>query len=84
MKLCKDCKYFSKPLQINIGDEPYCLHEKAELRDDPVWGNHSRQTCKTMRDRGATKGDSSLCGPLGKLWIAAANFTPTEYTHENT
>ena len=75
MKLCKDCKYFSNPLQINSGNEPYCLHREAQTQDDPIWGNHSKRTCKEMRSNG------SYCSITGMLWVAAAHFTPTEYNN---
>ena len=73
MNLCKDCKYFSHPLDTFGKTEPYCLHESAQTYDDPVWGNHSKQTCKTMRN------DGTLCGVMGTRWIAAAEFTPVKY-----
>jgi len=74
MKLCKDCKYFS----AHPSGEPICMHNQAQTNDDPIWGNHSRRTCKEMRSN-----RMEFCGKLGTLWIASANFTPMEYTNEN-
>ena len=70
MKLCKDCKYFS---DHGPNGEPICMHSQAQTNDDPIWGNHSRRTCKEMRN------NRHFCGKLGTLWIAAADFTPTDY-----
>ena len=73
MKLCKDCKYFS---DHGPDGEPICMHNQAQTNDDPIWGNHSRRTCKVMRN---ALNDGILCGKFGNLWIAAAEFTPTDY-----
>ena len=72
MKLCKDCKFF-----VEASDkEAFCLHPEAVVYDDPIYGEHSKQTCREMRlgnpDRAA------LCGKYAKLWIASAPFVPNE------
>ncbi len=73
MKLCKDCKYFS----AHPSGEPICMHNQAQTNDDPIWGNHSKRTCKEMRHNG------SYCSITGMLWVAAAHFTPMEYNHHD-
>ena len=74
MKLCKDCKFFDEA----SNKEAFCLHPEAVMYDDPIYGEHSKQTCRQMRigypDRAA------LCGRTGKLWIASAAFTKQEYS----
>lgn len=72
MNLCKDCKYFFKPTNF-AGNIVYCHHPKSSKNDDPIYGDHSYCSCTTMRH------EKGLCGKDGKLWIAAAEFTPKEY-----
>ena len=74
MKLCKDCKYFVNP---GVEQTPICSRSEAQIKDDPVWGNHSKRTCLEMRN------NAHYCGALARYWIAAADFTPVEYTNEN-
>ena len=73
MKLCKDCKYFTEA----SNREAFCLHSESVIYDDPVYGEHSKRTCREMRlgipERAA------LCGRTGKLWVASATFTKQEY-----
>ena len=73
MKLCKDCKFFAEASD----KEAFCLHPEAVMYDDPVYGEHSKRTCRDMRlgnpDRAAP------CGRYAKLWIASAEFTKQEY-----
>lgn len=76
MKLCKDCRYFSHRFEDERDTEPFCFHSMAKTNDDPIWGNHSRRTCKVMRN---ALNDGILCGKMGNLWIAAADFTPTDF-----
>lgn len=72
MKLCKDCKFFAEA----SNKEAFCLHSESVIYDDPVYGEHSKRTCREMRlgipERAA------LCGLTGKLWIASAAFVPNE------
>ena len=72
MKLCKDCKFFAEA----SNKEAFCLHSEAVMYDDPIYGEHSKRTCREMRlgipERAA------LCGRTGKLWIASAAFVPNE------
>lgn len=82
MNLCKDCKYFSNDEERV---EPLCLHDIAQKYDDPVWGNHTRRSCKSMRNDNGTFSNpprNNYCGPFGKLWIAAADFTPMKYKEQ--
>jgi len=67
MKLCKDCKYFEEASE----QEAFCLHPQAVKYDDPVYGNHSKRTCRAMRmiDEG--------CSLTGKLWTSKPGFVPT-------
>ena len=44
MKLCKDCKYFEEASD----KEAFCLHPQALKYDDPIYGEHSRETCRSM------------------------------------
>ena len=74
MKLCKDCKHFE---YLDNVREPLCGHTQAVSFDDPVWGKHSRKTCKDMRT------NRRLCGRLGTLWIAAEPFVVDKYTESN-
>jgi hypothetical protein len=67
MKLCKDCKYFEEASD----KEAFCLHPQALKFDDPVYGNHSKRTCRAMRMIGEE------CGPIGKLWVTKPGFVPT-------
>lgn len=76
MKLCKDCRYFSHRFEDERDTEPFCFHITAYTNDDPIWGKHSKRTCKEMREK------TTYCGMMGKLWIAAADFTKTEYNDE--
>jgi len=69
MKLCKDCKYFEKASE----QEAFCLHPQAAKYDDPVYGNHSKRTCLSMRMM------SEDCSRTGKLWAAKSGFMLTEH-----
>jgi hypothetical protein len=64
MKLCKDCKYFEEASE----QEAFCLHPQAVKYDDPVYGNHSKRTCRMMRMTGED------CSPTGKLWTPKPGF----------
>lgn len=68
MKLCKDCKHFSE-----ASNEAFCSHPQAAKYDDPVYGNHSKKTCRDMRKIGAD------CSQTGKLWAAKLGFMLTEH-----
>lgn len=70
MKLCKDCKYFTEASD----KEAFCLHTESLRYDDPVYGKHSRKTCREMRI-----GEGAKCGRFGKLYTAAAGFILGEY-----
>ena len=72
MKLCKDCKFFFEDKQIVGNYTAVCQHPQSERYDDPVYGNHTKHSCRTMRH---SKGH---CGVTGKLWIASASFVPNE------
>jgi len=72
MKLCKDCKYFTEA----SNKEAFCLHPQALKFDDPIYGEHSRETCRSMRMGGPDRNLS--CGRYGKLWTAKPGFTTTE------
>ena len=73
MRLCKDCKFFFEDTSIVGNYTAVCQHPQSERYDDPVYGNHTKHSCRTMRD------NKMPCGMTGKLWLAAADFTPTEY-----
>ena len=71
MKLCKDCKFF----QEASDKEAFCLHPQALKYDDPIYGEHSRETCRSMRMGGL---DPILsCGRYGKLWVTKPGFVVT-------
>lgn len=73
MKLCKNCKFFFEDPKIVGNHTAICQHFESQKYDDPVYGNHSKRSCETMRST------NDLCGMSGVLWIAAADFTPMEY-----
>ena len=73
MKLCKDCKYFLEDTSIVGNYTAVCQHPQSARYDDPVYGNHTKHSCRIMRD------NKMPCGMTGKLWVASATFTPTEY-----
>lgn len=73
MKLCKNCKFF----QEASGEEAFCLHGQAVKFDDPIYGEHTKQTCHEMR-----LGENASCGRFGKLWVAKPGFSPAEYDQE--
>lgn len=77
MKLCKDCKYFAEA----SNKEAFCLHSESLNYDDPVYGDHSQKTCREMRlgNYNESGSNNGKCGKIGKLWIAAADFTPMEF-----
>ena len=74
MKLCKDCKFFAEASD----KEAFCLHPEAVMYDDPIYGEHSKQTCRQMRIGYPEL--AALCGRTGKLWVASAAFTKQEYS----
>jgi hypothetical protein len=76
MKLCKDCKFFEEA----SSKEAFCLHPQALKYDDPIYGEHSRETCRSMRMGGLDRNLS--CGRFGKLWVAKPGFSPVEYNQE--
>jgi hypothetical protein len=65
MKLCKDCKHFQ--YLDNVRD-PLCGHAQAVSFDDPVFGKHTRKSCKDMR------ANRHLCGPFGTLFANPEGF----------
>jgi len=71
MKLCKDCKYFQEASEQGA----FCLHPQALKFDDPVYGNHSKRTCRAMRLGGPDR--NGLCGRYGKLWVTKPGFVVT-------
>jgi hypothetical protein len=71
MKLCKDCKFFEEASD----KEAFCLHPQALKYDDPIYGEHSRETCRSMRLGGPDRNGS--CGRYGKLWVTKPGFVPT-------
>ena len=73
MKLCKDCKFFLEDTSIVGNYTAVCQHPQSARYDDPVYGNHTKHSCRIMRD------NKMPCGMTGKLWVASAAFTPTEY-----
>lgn len=73
MRLCKDCKFFFDNIQVTGNRNAICHHPQSERYDDPVYGNHTKKSCRVMRQV------DELCGISGKLWIASAAFTPEEY-----
>ena len=68
MKLCKDCKFF----QEASDKEAFCLHPQAINYDDPIYGEHSRKTCREMR-----LGTGAECTKFGKLWVSKPGFVAT-------
>ena len=70
MKLCKDCKYF----QEASDKEAFCLHPYAVKYDDPIYGEHTKMTCREMR---LGENAKTLCGKLGKLWMSKPGFVIT-------
>ena len=76
MKLCKDCKYF----QEASDKEAFCLHPQALKYDDPIYGEHSRETCRSMRLGGPDR--NALCGRFGKMWVSKPGFVVREYDQE--
>lgn len=65
MKLCKDCRHFE---YLGGVLDPLCGHAQAVSFDDPVFGKHSRKTCKDMRD------NRHLCGKFGTLFSHPDGF----------
>ena len=76
MKLCKDCKFF----QEASDKEAFCLHPQAINYDDPIYGEHSRKTCRDMRLGGPDR--TALCGRYGKLWTSKPGFVAEGYDQE--
>jgi hypothetical protein len=70
MKLCKDCKHFAEASD----KEAFCLHEQAVKFDDPIYGLHTKRTCREMR-----LGENARCGRFGKLWVAKPGFSVTNF-----
>lgn len=71
MRLCKDCKFFFEDTKIVGNYTAVCQHPESQNYDDPVYGNHTRKSCRTMRQ--------GICGLDAKLWLAAADFVTTNY-----
>ena len=71
MRLCKDCKFFFEDTKIVGNYTAVCVHPESENYDDPVYGNHTRKSCRTMRH--------GACGITGKFWLAKAAFVNEEY-----
>lgn len=69
MRLCKDCKHF----QEASDQEAFCLHPQAVKYDDPIYGDHTKQTCRDMR----FSPDAAHCGRVGRLWASKPGFTST-------
>jgi hypothetical protein len=76
MKLCKDCKYFTEA----SNKEAFCLHSESVMYDDPIYGEHSRRTCRDMRLGGPDR--TAPCGRYGKLFVAVAGFVPQIISEE--